>query len=308
MRVGRLSHVKEKFILNLTNPDDPSHWAYKYFIMSKSLLKHVYYSKTEDNPFLPESYIRQLEETLDPKMVRRMIHGEWIEIKGDVVYYSYDREHNYIEQPYKIDKQAPIRLGFDFNIGTGKPLSSVAAQHNGDDFNVFAETIVEGARTEQVMDEWADKGILDFDTEFVIYGDSTGRRRDTRSNHSDWDLIKNFLDRYRTPDGRPIRYRLNVPLTNPKVRDRHNIVNGQLHSSTGIRRVKLYDSWVTKDGSKKPGARITDEGLRLTKLKPGAQYQEDDSKYYQHCTTALGYLICSTLSETNSKPISSLAR
>jgi Terminase large subunit, T4likevirus-type, N-terminal len=32
MRVGRLSHVKEKFILTLTNPDDPSHWAYKYFI------------------------------------------------------------------------------------------------------------------------------------------------------------------------------------------------------------------------------------------------------------------------------------
>lgn len=31
MRVGRLSHVPEKWIISCTNPDSPAHWAYKYF-------------------------------------------------------------------------------------------------------------------------------------------------------------------------------------------------------------------------------------------------------------------------------------
>lgn len=31
-RVGRLPHIKEKWIMAATNPDSPRHWAYKYFI------------------------------------------------------------------------------------------------------------------------------------------------------------------------------------------------------------------------------------------------------------------------------------
>lgn len=307
MRVGRLKHVKEKWILSLTNPDSPEHWAYKYFIISKNKNRHVYYSRTSDNPFLPESYIKQLEETLDPKMVRRMIHGEWLEIGSEVIYYGYSRDHNFIHTNYLINERIPIRLSFDFNIGVGKPMSSVAIQHDGT-FHAFGEVIVEGARTENIMEEWAETGILDFNTEYIINGDSTGRRRDTRSIHSDWDIIKNFLDRYRTKDGKTIRYKMDVPMSNPKIRDRHNIVNGQLHSSTGVRRVKLYSGWVNKDGQTQKGAAITDEGLRLTKLRPGSNYQEDDTKYYQHCTTALGYSICSTLADSSSGIIRSFMR
>jgi hypothetical protein len=36
-------------------------------------------------------------------------------------------------------------------------------------------------------------------------------------------------------------------------------------------------------------AKTVDEGLRLTKLKAGGHYIEDDTKHYQHVTTALGY-------------------
>jgi hypothetical protein len=38
-------------------------------------------------------------------------------------------------------------------------------------------------------------------------------------------------------------------------------------------------------------AATLDEGMRLTKLRPGSQYIEDDSKRYQHITTALGYAV-----------------
>lgn len=308
MRVGRLKHVKEKFILCLSNPDSPEHWAYKYFIQSKHPNRHVYYSKTSDNPFLPESYIKSLEETLDPKLVRRMIHGEWIEINSENIYYSYSKDHNFTKLPYKINETTPIRLSFDFNIGVGKPMSSVAAQRTIDGrFHFFAETVVEGARTENIMEEWASKGVLDFNTSYIINADATGKRRDTRSNRSDLEIISQFLDRYRRPDGNPIRYRMDVPLHNPRIRDRHNIVNGQLHSSTGTRRVMLYGAFYDKSGDLQKGIEVLDEGFRLTKLKTGAKYDEDDTKYYQHSTTAAGYLICSALVGDRPRQITNIA-
>ena len=32
MRVGRLPHIKENWIISCTNPDDPGHWVYDRFI------------------------------------------------------------------------------------------------------------------------------------------------------------------------------------------------------------------------------------------------------------------------------------
>jgi len=312
MRVGRLNHVKEKWIVSLSNPDSPSSWIYNYFKIGEKEKRnpthHVYYSKTSDNPFLPENYIRQLEESLDPKMVRRMIYGEWLEINDEMVYYGYDRDFNFSSTSYEIKKEKSIHISFDFNIGVGKPMSSVAAQYDGNTFHFFAEKIIEGARTENIMEEWAESGVLDVPTDFIINGDSSGRRRDTRSNHSDWDIIRTFLEKYRKPDGYPIRYKIDVPLANPKIRNRHNIVNGHLHSSTGLRRVRLYHKWHVDTSKERPGIKVLDEGFRLTKLKNGASYLEDDTKYYQHCTTAAGYLICSTLESQNEKIISSIKR
>ena len=85
MRVGRLPHIKTNLSLSATNPDSPSHWVYKYFITSDNPMRHVYYSITEDNPFLPDWYIEQLKSTLDPKMAARMLRGEWIAFAADVV-------------------------------------------------------------------------------------------------------------------------------------------------------------------------------------------------------------------------------
>lgn len=311
MRVGRLNHVKEKFVLTLTNPDEPDHWAYKYFIASDNPLRHVYYSKTSDNPFLPPSYIKGLMDSLDHKMVRRMVFGEWLSINSENVYYAYEKDFHFTRLPYNVTKQ-PIRLSFDFNIGVGKPMSSIAFQkrQQGPEslggFDFFAETIVEGARTENIMEEWANKGMFEFDNLFIIHGDATGKRRDTRSKHSDYEIITQFLDRYRTSKGKSIRYRMDVPLHNPRVRDRHNTVNGQLHSALGVRRVKLYGSFIDSGGELSKGCEVLDEGMRLTKLREGAKYDEDDTKYYQHCTTALGYGICSALAEDRSKEITNI--
>jgi hypothetical protein len=292
-RLGRLK-IKEKFLLCSTNPDSPAHWAHKYFIEGSktSNTRHVFYSKTRDNPFLDPSYIRQLEEDLDPKEARRLIHGEWVEINSDRIYSQYDSEKNYINKPYTIKRGHPIALCFDFNIGHGKPMSSCALQSDDKEFHIFNEVVIEGARTEEIMDEWFEKGIFNHGSKILIYGDASGRARDTRNIRSDYDIIENYLKRIQG-----LKYEMRVPRDNPAVRTRHNLVNAYCLNEAGERRLFVY-----KD------AKVTHDGMRLTSLKPGGNYIEDDSKPYQHVTTALGYCVVYEHHNRKLQPISNQRR
>ena len=286
MRTGRLRHVKEKLVISATNPDDPSHWAYKHFIATNNPNIHVYYSKTTDNKFLPDSYVTELQENLDPKMARRMIHGEWLSIQGDVVYYNYERERNFKDEDYTIKHGFPIYISFDFNIGEGKPFSVVLYQYIHGVFHCFDEVVIQGSRTEDALEDMASRGLLDHRCQYIVHGDATGKNRTTSSTRSDYDIIDKFMSNYNNKQGRALNYKREVPAANPAVRKRHNLVNAQMQNAVG--QVKLY---VYKN------CKTLDEGLRLTKLKPGGNYIEDDSKHYQHITTSLGYGLCYDLAK-----------
>lgn len=292
MRVGRVNGIKENFICSATNPGAPSMWIYKYFELGKSdaercNTKHVYYSVTTDNPFLPPQYVEQLRRDLDPQMARRMIFGEWIEIESEVVYYSYDKTRNR-KGPYVVGLNMPIHLSWDFNIGDGKPLSLVAIQRDRerDEFHIFDEVVIDGMRTEESCEEAAGKGILDYRTKYIVNGDASGKHRDTRNIKSDYEIIRAFFSNYRTKDGRQLDFEMQVPLANPPIRKRHNIVNAYCCNDAGQRRLFVYDT-----------APTADEGLRLTSLKKGGQYIEDDSKgqRFQHISTAIGYCLVETI-------------
>lgn len=288
MRVGRLAHISQNqsFICCASNPDSPAHWAYKYFIDTDIATRHVYYSVTTDNPFLPESYVNQLKTDLDPKLARRMIYGEWIEISTELVYYAYKKEDNYRDTTYKINLRYPISISWDFNIGQGKPLSAVIFQFIDDVMYIFDEVVVEGMRTNDSCDELSARGLLDYNTMYMIHGDATGRHRDTRNVKSDYDIIRKFFSNYRTKNDRRVEYELHVPLSNGAIRKRHNLVNSYCDNEAGDKRLFVYKK-----------AKTANEGLRLTKLKKGGQYIEDDSPNcpYQHISTAIGYGLAASL-------------
>ena len=280
LRVNRLPNIPEQIIIAATNPDAPSHWAYKHWIASEEKNRHVYYSVTSDNPFLPTTYIDQLKRDLDPKMAERMLYGKWIEIEDEVVYYAYSRDRNFKSDDYQVRKELPVYFSYDFNIGTGKPMSMVFFQIVGDTFHFFDEIVIEGARTENTLEEAANRGLFDLSTTYFCNGDAAGKHRDTRSNQSDYDIIDNFMRRYKRKDGTVLRYERRIPSSNPPIRDRHNIVNAYCLNLNKQVRLYVYKKCVTLD-----------EGFRLVKLRQGSQYIEDDSKFYQHITTAAGYAI-----------------
>jgi hypothetical protein len=247
--------------------------------------RFVFYSNTFDNPFLDPIYISQLETDLDPKRARRYIYGEWIEIAEDVVYYSYDRKLNFRNTVYNIDRKLPVHLSWDFNIGDNKPLSTAIIQYDRlNHMHMFGEVVVEGMRTEDSCEELAGRGFLDFGTKYIINGDATGRARSTRNIKSDWEIIKEYFSNYRTKGGEQLQFEMDVPLSNGAIRQRHNKVNAYFHNAKGDRRAFVYRS-----------APTIDKAFRLTQLKKGGDYIEDDSKPFQHIGTACGYSLMAFL-------------
>lgn len=281
-RVGRKKGLKEYLTICATNPDSPQHWAYDYFIegSKKYPTRHVYYSKTVDNPFLPTWYLDQLKQDLDERAYQRYGEGLWVELHTDRIYYMYETERNFRDEKYEVDIFHPIYVCWDFNIGEGKPLSGCLMQYIKGEFHFFDEFIIEGASTEEACEDIAARGLLDYDTHYIIEGDATGGAKSTKSKKSDYDIIVKFFSNYVNRHGQRLEFTKDVPRSNPPVRDRHNIVNAYCKNSVG--NVRLY---VYRD------CPMLHKGLRLTALKKGGQYIEDDSKDYQHVTTAAGYAV-----------------
>jgi len=69
-------------------------------------------------------------------------------------------------------------------------------------------------------------------------------------------------------------------------------VNAQCCNDLNQVRVKFYKN-----------VPVAIQGMKLTKLKKGANYIEDDSAKspYQHVTTAIGYGICATIDTISQK-------
>lgn len=285
-RLNRIQGVSENFVIAATNPDSPSHWVYEYWMRSDDPSRFVFYSLTEQNPFIAKSYIDQLRKNLTPREADRYLRGIWIELNVERIYYEYQRERNFRKEIYEVDDRYPIYVSWDFNIGENKPLSCVLIQYIADTIHIFDECVVEGMRTKDSCYEIAEAGLLDYDTKYYICGDAAGRHRDTRSNNSDYDIIEKFFANYQNKQGRELEFENIVPRSNPPLRDRHNLVNSYCNNDLGEVRLFVYNS-----------AKNADKGLSLTQLKKGGHYIEDDSKSFQHITTAIGYCLNSILND-----------
>jgi hypothetical protein len=284
-RIGRM-RTPHRLLVCATNPDEPDHWAYDWFIKREdNPLVHVYYSLTEDNPFLHPSYIEMFKENYTERECLRLLKGRWITIAGEGIYYAYDSERHFRKAIYKPDSNLPIHVSFDFNIGVGKPMSCCLFQCVAGVYHFFASVVVHSADTNIICVELLERGLLNYNTLYIINGDCNGRNRDTRSKTTDYNIIKEFLDYHKC------RYKMAVPRQNPAIRTRHNIVNGKMRNAKGQSRIYLYE-----------GAEDLDEGFKLTKLKKKGYYVEDDTFWAQHVATAAGYGICTTEKKINRKP------
>jgi hypothetical protein len=208
-------------------------------------------------------------------MAKRMLQGQWISIQDQTPYYAYDTNKQFIkDKKFKFHPYLPVDLMHDFNIGSGKPMSAAIGQNINGTFHIAKNFIIEGFDTNEIIQEIIASNYLPKSSLIRVFGDASGQSRDTRSGTTDYDIIQKHL----TKAG--FQNELHVPSANPLIRDRQNIVNSYCLNDLGQTRLYIYEE-----------AETVDEGLRLTKLKKGSTYQEDDSDAFQHVVTALGYYI-----------------
>lgn len=287
-RLGRLPNVPQNIMMSATNPAGPEHPCYKYFMIDgkNHSRRHVVYSLTTDNPFLPKWYVDNLKEDLPPDEVQRMIYGQWVSMVKERIYYNFNTERNFRNDRYIVNLDYPIDLMFDFNIGQGKPMSMAVGQHIDGVFHIARTFIVEGVNTHQIMQEIKNSGLLEKKTHFRVFGDASGKNRDTRSKKTDYDIICKHISMYERNDGSVPTFSLHVPLANPPIRKRHNLVNAKFYNANG--KVRLYIYKNAKDAV---------DGFLNTKFKKGAGLVEDDSFKFQHVTTAIGYWVTKVMSD-----------
>jgi hypothetical protein len=227
-----------------------------------------------DNPWFPEVLNQErLHDlnTLDKHMYSHIWDGGCIVRTGMEVYHAFSLDNVSDEAEY--DHALPILWSHDFNIGEGKPMSSCLCQikkGTGPDgvirpeLHAFNEIILETADTNDAAAEMKQRYP---GKQVVVYGDASGKAKDTRSKTTDYLILA----------GQGFK-KQKVPSANPPVRDRHNVVNGLLRSASDDIRLKIH-----------PRCKVLIKGLERVKIKKGSGYLEEET-YEQHVTTALGYL------------------
>ena len=235
---------------------------------------------TKDNIFLPDGFYDSLVAAYGgehTKLALQELFGEFVDLVSDRPYWGFNREKAFqAETRYKYKLNQHIDIMHDFNIGVGKPMSLAVGQFDGNKFHVAKTICIESMRTEQIMEELASYGVLELPTIFRVFGDATGKNRDTRNNWNDYEIIERFLSNYKTKDGRELQFELHVPRANPRIRTRHNIANLEFQKDN----VKIY-----KD------AKTASDGFLKTKFLKASNLIEDDSLFEQHVTTAITYWI-----------------
>lgn len=262
-------------MLLTTTLDEPGSWMHEMFVeRCDPALMDVFYASTWDNHHLPPEYVEGLRALYDDKLFARMVEARWVSLAGGAIYYNFDRR-THLSGETGFDPALPILWSHDFNIGQGKPMSSVLAHlrkgPDGPRLEVFDEIVMDTADTNDAVREFMARPWLEQSRAGVIvYGDAAGRARDTRSKKTDYLILSQAGFS-----------RQKVPRANPPIRRRHNTVNALLKDAASRVRLAIH-----------PRCTVLAKGLETARLLPGSGYLEDDSLREQHVTTALGYLCC----------------
>lgn len=138
---------------------------------------------------LPAAEVESARRRMDPLLFQQEFGGEFLKPSG-LAFPSFDRKTHVRPCPY--DPSLPLCWSLDFNVD---PFCTGVIQHNKGDVRVIGEILVRDSST-MVMcaaflercerEKWNPKGVH-------IYGDATGKARDTTSGVSDWMIVRNLL-------------------------------------------------------------------------------------------------------------------
>ena len=274
LALSRLSDKTSKHLQGVlsSTTDEPGHWMYTEIVqklqfnkpigngLKPSDLIEIVYGSTYDNAKnLAPGYIEGLETSLDPKLFQRYVKAAWISLVQGKMFYQFDRDLHLRDLKY--DQHLPLFISSDFNID---PMCWSIWQRHKDELWCIDQIMVPGnADTETCCRELATRYFQNPQNHrsLIWFGDASGRSGSTKSQNSDYDIIKAFCRANR------LQLNLQVDLSNPSIRDSANAVNARLKNGQGT--VNLFF-----DKHKCPDVILSVEGCSY---KPGTS-EKDESK------------------------------
>ena len=247
-------------------------WVYRKFIAHPVEGYEAILAQPFENRFLldevPDFYDR-LRSSYDENFFRQEVMGDYLNVRGGLVYSSFDRRRNVkeLEPVYGL----PLLWALDFNVD---PLCSLVAQKVKDEVRVLDEIVLRRATTEQLCEEFAQR----FGNPAAgvdVYGDASGSAMHTNSDSTDYGVIRDFFR------ARGVRVRFRVPKSNPSVRDRVVTMNGKLRSAAD--EVSLFVSAKCRE--------LIDDFEQVSYEEDSTQIDKTKDRRRTHASDALGYLV-----------------
>lgn len=232
-------------------------FLYDFFVKKPHPNKKLIKAKTENNPFISESYISTIEALYTPEQLLAYLNGEFVNLTTGTVYKKYDREKNRTRR--KIEAGDVLHVGMDFNITKMNAVIHVEdAEHK-----YAVDEISNAYDTDEVCAIL--KTRYGANHKIIIYPDAAGKARST-SGKSDHDIIKSY------------KFVIRTGLSNPSVKDRVTKLNVSLCDKDGNRSYLVNDEQCPNFA----------EALEKHPYKNGVP---DKTSGYDHITEAAGYYI-----------------
>ena len=159
---------------------------------------------TSSNPHLPEDYVDTLRESYPENLIDAYLNGEFVNLKGAMVYEQYDKDLN--DTNREILPTDELHIGIDFNVGNMN--ATIHIKDRDRNFNPTAVGEITGLSDTpaliQVLLKFRYKG-----HPIYLYPDASGKSRKTiDASLSDLQLLSDA------------GFKLRVPHSNPPVKDR----------------------------------------------------------------------------------------
>ncbi len=223
-------------------------WVYGRFVgPDRNEQYEAYLAKPGENAEgLRPGYYEDLKTDYDERFYRQEVLGEYLSVFAGQVYHAFDRAENVRRLDF--DRRHPLVWSLDFNVD---PMASVIGQIVGNELRILEEIVlpnsntpeacrVFGERMSKYLDE-ARTGIAGHvEVPVRVYGDSTGRRRQTSAgaDSSDWRLVRDWFAEHAADH--PMDFM--VPSVNPPVKFRVHSTNALLRNAQGVRRLFIDPS------------------------------------------------------------------
>jgi len=197
-----------------------------------------------ENRYLPGGYYENLSRSYDPRLHEQEVLGAYLAVKGNRVYYAFDRVANV--KPIEYIPNGELFWSLDFNVN---PMCSVIAQvedlttrydvlmnRKNARLNVLDEIVLPDANIGEVCNEFVrrtEKMTARSQVHVQLYGDASGGAR-THAGPSSWQLVTEYFRN--KPEYKLVK---RVPMANPPIKDRVNSMNAMLLNNSGERRLAI---------------------------------------------------------------------